>query len=278
MISGAQLGHGIGLRTRHYDRLLSEVPRGVDWFEVISENFFAPGGRPWAVLDRVRSACPVALHGVSLCIGDAEPLSRTYMEALARVAERVEPAWISDHLSWGASSGRYAHDLLPLPFTEEALDVVVAKVSELEDRLGRSVLLENVSSYMTFPESRMPEWEFLNEVARRSGCGILLDVNNVFVNAKNHGFSAEAYVDGVLADRVGQIHVAGHTDMGEYLLDTHVGPVPDPVWALYGRFVRRAGAKPTLVEWDEDVPDLDVVVAEADRARAIEREVVGRGG
>lgn len=271
------LGHGIGLRLPHFARILEHGVSGVAWFEIISENFFEPGGRPWAVLERVRAEAPVVMHGVSLGIGNTDPISDTYLDALCGLAERIQPAWVSDHLCWGGYSGYYAHDLLPLPYSEEALDHVVSRVAKVQERLGRQILLENVSSYVTFGASTMTEWEFLSEVARRADCGILLDVNNVFVSARNHGFSADTYVDAIPAERIGQIHLAGHTDRGTYLFDSHVGPVPEGVWSLYRRVIARTGAIPSLIEWDEDIPDYETVVAEARTAQRLEEEVL-RGG
>jgi uncharacterized protein (UPF0276 family) len=270
------LGHGIGLRPKHYPRLWDGAAR-VDWFEVISENFMVAGGRPRAALERARALAPVVLHGVSLSIGSTDPLDEAYLGALRALIARVEPAWISDHLCWSSAGGHHAHDLLPLPYTEEALAHVVRRVVAVQERLGRQLLLENVSSYLTYTHSAIPEWEFLGAVAERADCGILLDVNNVYVSAANHGFAAELYLAGLPADRVGQIHLAGHTDMGTYLFDTHDGPVIEPVWDLYRASVRRFGRVSTLVEWDDHVPELEVVCAEAARARAVEREVLGGG-
>ena len=266
------LGHGIGLRHQHFGSLLERGPEGVDWFEVISENFFEPGGRPWAVLEKVRAEKPVVVHGVALGIGNVDPVSEPYLRKLKALVARVEPEWVSDHLCWGAFGGHYAHDLLPLPRTEEVLIHVVERIHQVQEALGRRILLENVSTYLTFAESEIPEWEFLAELARRADCGLLLDVNNVYVNARNHGFSAEAYLDAIPAERVGQLHLAGHTDKGWYLLDSHVGPVPDPVWDLYVRTIRRLGPVPTLVEWDEDVPAYETVVAVSQKAAQLQRE------
>lgn len=271
-----RIGHGIGLRTRHFASFLEAPPR-VDWVEAISENFFSPGGRPIAVLEKVRRDLPVVLHGVSLSIGATDPLSETYLDALDALAARIEPAWISDHLCWGSHGGRYAHDLWPLPFTEEAIGHVAGRVRRVQERLGRRILLENVSSYAAFRDSEMPEWEFVSEIARRADCGILLDVNNVFVSARNHGFDPLAYLAGVPADRVGQIHLAGHSDRGTHLLDTHDHEVPAPVWDLYREAVRRFGPVPSLVEWDDAIPPLERLVGESRRAMAIEREVVQNG-
>jgi uncharacterized protein (UPF0276 family) len=266
------LGHGIGLRTKHFPALWDGTAR-VDWFEVISENFMPAGGRPRAALERARGIAPVVLHGVSLSIGSTDPLDEAYLRALAALAARVEPAWISDHLCWSGVGGQYAHDLLPLPYTEEALEHVVRRVVAVQERLGRQILLENVSSYLTYTHSTLTEWEFLGAVAERADCGLLLDVNNVYVSATNHGFGADAYLAGLPAGRVGQIHLAGHTDMGTHLLDTHDGPVIDPVWDIYREAVRRFGRVSTLVEWDDHVPELDGVCAEAERARAVEARV-----
>lgn len=267
------IGHGIGLRTRHFAEVLA-APLPVDWVEAISENFMAPGGRPVAVLEKVRRDVPVVLHGVSLSIGSTDALSERYLADLAALARRVEPAWISDHLCWGSHGGRYVHDLWPLPYTEEALRHVVARVARVQEALGRQILLENVSSYVAFRESAVPEWEFLAEVARRADCGILLDVNNVFVSARNHGFDPHAYLAGIPAERVGQIHLAGHSDRGRYLLDTHDHEVPAAVWDLYRETVRRMGAISTLVEWDDRIPPLERLVEESRRAAAIERDVL----
>jgi uncharacterized protein (UPF0276 family) len=268
------LGHGVGLRTRHYPDVLSGAARP-DWFEVISENFMIRGGRPLAVLERARAVAPIVLHGVSLSLGAVDPPPAAYLDALAALAERVEPAWVSDHLCWGSFGGHYAHDLLPLPYTEEAMGVVVDHVGRVQDRLRRRILVENVSSYVAFRHSTMPEWEFLAGVAERADCGILLDVNNVWVSARNHGFSPEAYVDALPAARIGQFHLAGHQDHGTHLLDTHDHPVTEAVWRLYRHAVARFGPVSSLVEWDDDVPELDRLLAEAELARTAEAEVLG---
>ncbi len=271
------LGHGVGLRTQHFGAFLAGRP-GVDWVEAISENFMAPGGRPIAVLEKVRADLPVVLHGVSLAIGSVDPIPERYLAALERLVERIEPAMVSDHLCWGTHRGQYVHDLLPMPYTEEALDHVAARVEAVQARLRRRILLENPSAYLAYRDSTIPEWEFLGELSRRTGCGVLLDVNNVFVSARNLGFDPHAYLDGLPAGAVGYVHLAGHADKGRYLLDTHDGAVPPPVWALYRRVVERLGQVPTLVEWDDRVPPLEAVVAERDRAAAVEAEVLGAGG
>ena len=265
------LGHGIGLRTTHFARFMAERPL-VDWVEAVSENFMAPGGRPLAVLEKVRAEVPVVLHGVSLAIGSVDPLSERYLTALAELVRRIEPALVSDHLCWGTHRGQYVHDLLPLPYTEESLAHVASRVQQVQEHLGRQLLLENPSSYVSFKDSTMTEWEFLAELSRRSGCGILLDVNNVYVSSRNFGFDPVAYLRGLPAERVGYFHLAGHSDKGKYLLDSHDHQVPAPVWALYREALRRFGRVPSLVEWDDAIPPLEEVVAESRRAAAIEAE------
>jgi uncharacterized protein (UPF0276 family) len=261
------LGHGIGLRPPHYPRVLDGAL--ADWFEVITENFTIRGGRPLAVLERVRAERPVVLHGVSLSLGGTDPLDRRHLDAIAALAARIEPAWVSEHLCWGSHGGVHAHDLLPLPYTEEALGHVAARVARVQERLGRRILIENVSSYVTFAHSTMSEAEFVAAVAERADCGILLDVNNVFVSARNHGFDPYAYLAAIPPARVGQLHLAGHTDCGTHLLDSHDAPVCDPVWALYRAAVRRFGAVSTLIERDDRIPPVEEVLAEAEQARAL---------
>jgi uncharacterized protein (UPF0276 family) len=273
-IQRPNLGHGVGLRPRHFGRLLAERTP-VDWMEAVSENYLAPGGRPVAALEKVRREVPVALHGVSLSIGSTDPLDRPYLAALRTLVDRIQPAIVSDHLCWGRHGGRYVHDLWPLPFTEEALAHVVERVGRVQEALGRQILLENVSSYLTFRESEMTEWEFLGGIACRADCGVLLDVNNIYVSARNHGFSASDYIDGVPADRVAQFHLAGHSDKGAYLFDSHDALVPDTVWDLYRSAVARFGAVPSLIEWDDHIPELEVLVGESQKAAAIEADVLG---
>jgi uncharacterized protein (UPF0276 family) len=270
----AYLGHGVGLRQKHFARWLSERPTA-DWVEVISENFFARGGRPLAVLEKVRASLPVVMHGVSLSIGSTDPLNAHYLAELKQLAGRLEPAWISDHLCWGSHGARYVHDLWPLPYTEEALGHVVDRVKAVQDLLRRQILLENVSSYISFKQSTMSEWEFLGEVAKRADCGILLDINNVFVSARNHGFDAHEYLEAVPIDRVGQFHLAGHSDKGTHLLDTHDAPVPDEVWELFRSALRRFGRVSTLIEWDDRIPELEELLAESSKAALLEREELG---
>jgi uncharacterized protein len=269
----SHLGHGIGLRPPHYPRVLEETARA-DWFEVISENFMIRGGRPLRVLEKARETAPIVLHGVSMNLGGTDPLNESHLDELAALIRRFEPAWVSEHLCWGAFGRHYAHDLLPLPYTDEALAQAVNRVRHVQERLGRRILIENVSSYVTYRHSIMPEWTFLGAVAEAADCGILLDVNNVYVSAVNHGFSPYDYLAGLPLDRIGQIHLAGHTDAGTHLIDTHDHPVPPPVWAIYREAVRRFGPISTLVEWDDRIPSFEELVAEADRARAVEAEVL----
>ena len=267
------LGQGVGLRRDHFERVLS-APTRIDWFEVISENFMVKGGRPLEVLSRVRRDYPVVLHGVSLNIGSADPLNHDYLDRLRSLAATVEPAWVSDHLCWTGVGERNAHDLLPLPYTEEALAHVVRRVSQVQERLGRRIALENVSSYLTYNSSGMTEWEFLAEAAERADCGILLDINNIFVSAFNHRFDPAAYIESIPVERVWQFHLAGHSDYGGYLLDTHDHAVRDEVWDLYRGAVDRFGDVATLVEWDDNIPEWDRLEAESLRAAGIQADAM----
>jgi uncharacterized protein (UPF0276 family) len=258
------LGRGLGLRREHYRHVVDRRP-AVGWFEVISENFMVPGGNPRRVLEAVRRDYPVALHGVSLSIGSVDPLNEHYLDQLDALARAVEPAFISDHLCWGSAHGLYAHDLLPVPHTEEALAHVARRVQAVQERLGRRILLENPSSYLQLLGAEMSEADFLAELARRADCGILLDVNNVFVSAHNHGFDAHAYLAALPAERVGQIHLAGHSLQGALLIDTHDAPVRDEVWQLYVEAVERFGARSAMIEWDAQVPPFEALSAELAR-------------
>ena len=265
------LGYGVGLRRQHYSHVLETRPQ-VDWFEVVSENFMVAGGRALEVLEGVRASYPIAMHGVSMSIGSTDPLNRDYLKQLRDLARRFEPAWISDHLCWTGVGGRNLHDLLPLPYTEEAIRHVVARIREVQDALERPILIENVSSYMAFADSTMTEWEFISAIADEANCGILLDINNIFVSAFNHRFDANEYIDAMPAERVVQYHLAGHSDHGTYLLDTHDHPVRDEVWALFERAVRRFGAVSAIVEWDDNIPEFAELANTADRARDIFNE------
>ena len=260
------LGFGVGLRRPHYAEILRSTPP-MDWFEVISENFMVDGGRPLEVIDSVRAHYPAVMHGVSLSIGSTDPLNRNYLHGLRALARRIEPAWISDHLCWTGVGGRNLHDLMPLPHTEEAVTHTARRIREVQDFLGRRILVENVSSYLTYARSRLTEWEFLAAIADEADCGILLDINNIFVNAFNHRFDARRYIDAIPPERVVQFHLAGHADHGTYLLDTHDHPIRPEVWELYEYAVRRLGAVSTLIEWDDNIPEFAVLAATAAEAR-----------
>lgn len=265
-----RLGFGLGLRPPHYEDALAGTP-SVDWWEVISENFLVAGGNPRRVLREVRERWPVVLHGVSLSIGSVDPVDDDYLARLAALVAEVDPPIVSDHLCWSGLGGHSAHDLWPLPYTDEALAVVVDKVGRVQDRLGRRILLENPSSYVTFTASHIPEAEFLAEVARRADCGILLDVNNVYVSSTNHRWDPAAYLAALPVERVGQIHLAGHSDHGSHLLDTHDHPVCDAVWALYGDALARFGEVASMIERDDHIPAIDELIGELDHAREIAR-------
>ena len=260
------LGFGIGLRTRHYEHILTNLPP-VDWFEVLSENYMGTGGRPLYVLDRVAAHYPVVLHGVSMSVGSTDPIDFEYLRKLKALAQRTGARWISDHLCWTGVSGVNVHDLLPMPYTDEALQHTVKRVRQIQDALERPIVLENPSTYVEFRSSTWSECEFLAELAQQADCGILLDVNNVYVSAFNHGYDAAAYLDKIPIDRVVQVHLAGHTHKGTHILDTHSDYVVDPVWDLYRRVHQRLGGIATLLEWDASIPEFDVVHAEALKAR-----------
>ena len=266
------LGFGVGLRRDHYVHILDTHPK-VDWFEILSENFMVAGGRPLEVLDGVREHYPLVMHGVSMSIGSTDPIRRDYLRELKTLARRVGPAWISDHLCWTGVGGRNLHDLLPLPYTPEVVRHVAARIREVQDFLERPLLIENVSSYMAFNDSTMTEWEFLTEIAEKADCGILLDINNIFVSAFNHRFDARTYIDAIPVERVIQFHLAGHSDHGTYLLDTHDHPVRDEVWDLYAYAVRRFGTVSALIEWDDNIPAFEVLVETANKARAVHDRV-----
>src|SRR5574341_431678 len=265
-------GCGIGLRREHYQTVLAERP-SVPWFELISENFMGEGGRPLHVLESVRRDYPVAIHGVSLSPGSAEGLNPAYLRRLQRLVARVEPALVSDHLCWTGLGGHNSHDLLPLPFTTEAVRVAARKIAQVQDALGRRILVENVSSYVRFRESEMEEWDFVAAVAEEADCHLLLDVNNVYVNARNHGFDPLRYLEGIPAGRVRQFHLGGHEDHVDVVIDTRDHPVCSAVWELYRAAVARFGPRPTLIERDAHVPELKVLLAEAREAERIQQEV-----
>jgi uncharacterized protein (UPF0276 family) len=260
------LGFGLGLRPQHYEDILSGSPR-LDWLEALTENYLVPGGRPLHFLERMRERYPLVLHGVSLSIGSTSPLDREYLRAVHELARRIEPAWISDHLCWTGVSGTNLHDLMPLPFTEEALRHLVSRVRDVQDFLGRRLVLENVSSYVTYRSSTFSEWEFLAALAEEADCLLLLDVNNVYVSSVNHGFDARAFIDAIPAGRVQQVHLAGHQDHGDYLVDTHDHAVIDAVWDLYRHTIGRLGPVTTMIERDAHIPPLAQLIGELETAR-----------
>ena len=275
-----ELQVGVGLRPPHYASVLDDPPR-LELFEVISENFLGlrtgGGGRPLEVLEQVRSVRPVRLHGVSMNLGSVDPLSETYLDRLRALSDRIAPDCVSDHVCWTGEGGENLHDLLPLPWTEEALEHLVPRVQHAQERLGRQLLLENPSSYVAYRHSTMPEWEFLAELARRTGARLLLDVNNVFVTATNHGFAPRKFIEGLPRGLVAQYHLSGHDDAGALRIDTHDRQVCPEVWALFRHAVRRFGPLPTIVEWDDRLPPLSILLDEAARARTALRETAGAG-
>lgn len=266
-------GFGLGLRPDHYPEFLAG-PQAVDWLEIISENYMVPGGKPMAMLDTIRADYPMVMHGVSLSIGSDEPIDRDYLADLKALAARVEPLWISDHLCWTGINAHNSHDLLPLPYDAPALTCVVDNIARVQDYLGRRILIENPSSYVTFRSSDRSEWDFLADMAVRADCLLLLDVNNIYVSARNHGFDPLDYLAGLPGDRIQQIHLAGHSDMGDYVIDTHDSDVCDAVWDLYAQACRMFGPVATMIERDDDIPPLADVIAELDRARALAARVL----
>lgn len=259
-------GFGLGLRTDHYRDFVERKP-AVDWLEVISENYMVPGGKPLHFLDRIRRDYPMVMHGVSLSIGSTDALNWDYLRELKQLAERVEPAWISDHLCWTGVDHQNLHDLLPMPYTEAALRHLVERISRVQEFLGRRILIENVSSYVSYAADEMNEWEFVAELAHRADCHLLFDVNNVFVSSVNHGFDPRSFVDAMPRERVKQIHLAGHEDHGDYIIDTHDHPIRDEVWDLYAYTIARLGSVPTMIERDDNIPPLDELLAELEVAK-----------
>ncbi len=261
-------GFGLGLRTEHY-RDFVDAPQRVDWLEVISENYLVPGGKPLHYLERIRRDYPMVMHGVSLSIGGSDALDVSYLRQLRALVDRIEPAWASDHLCWTGTSSLNLHDLLPLPYTEATLQHLAPRIAQVQDALAQTLLLENVSSYVRYRADEMSEWEFIRELVRRTGCELLLDVNNVYVSSVNHGFDAQTFIDAMPVGAVRQIHLAGHEDQGGYLIDTHDHPVCAAVWDLYAHTVERLGAVPTMIERDDHMPPLELLVAELDTARLL---------
>ena len=267
------LGFGLGLRAQHYSEILDGDP-AVDWFEAISENYMVPGGQPLRILDRIRARYPIVLHGVSLSIASTTPFNSEYLADLKALADRVRPTFVSDHLCWTGVHGVNLHDLLPIPYTREALDHIVARVHHVQDHLKRPLALENVSTYVQFAHSEMPEWEFISELTKRTGCWLVFDVNNVFVSAFNHDYDAHAFIEGIPADRVVQFHLAGHEHNMTHIIDTHDALVPEPVWDLYRAAVRRFGPVSTIIERDDNIPPLAELVSELGVARSIAEEML----
>ncbi|MEJ2360672.1 MAG: DUF692 domain-containing protein [Gammaproteobacteria bacterium] len=259
---------GIGLRSIHYREVIDDKP-AIAWVEIHSENFFADGGKPHDILEEVRQSYPISMHGVGLSLGSVDPLNQWHLDKLKMLNERYQPGLISEHLCWNSIDQRYLNDLLPLPYTQEAINHIVPRIQQVQEYIGRQILIENLSSYLQFNESCMPEWDFVSEVARRSGCGILLDINNIYVNASNHHFDPDTYLKAIPVELVGEMHLAGHIRENGYLLDTHSAPVCDAVWQLYRRAVARFGPTPTLIEWDCDIPPLPRLLQEAAKAQHI---------
>jgi uncharacterized protein len=262
------LGFGLGLRPQHYEDILQQKP-SLDWFEILTENYLVPGGKPLYYLEKIRELYPIVMHGVSLSIGSTDPLDRDYLKQLKSLAKRVEPVWISDHLCWTGIGGLNMHDLLPIPYTREAINHIVARIKEIQDYLGRQILIENVSSYLTFTQSEMTEWEFISEIVNQADCYILLDVNNIFVSATNHGFHAMDYIKAIAPQRVGQIHLAGHSNYGNYIIDTHDAPIIPNVWKLYEETIARFGPISTMIERDDNIPPLGDLLLEIEQAKKI---------
>src|SRR4030081_635982 len=268
-----EYGIGIGLRQPHYEHILSRKPV-VDWFEIISENFMIDGGRPLQILDQILEQYKVVQHGVSMYFGSAEKPNREHLRRLKQLVKRTKTPWLSDHLCWGSVDGRYTHDLLPMPYTFEAAKLTAQKVREVRDYLEVPIIVENVSSYAEYHVSEMSEWEFLSEVVERADCGILLDVNNIYVSSQNHSFDPYDYLNSVPHERVGQIHIAGHSKFEKYILDTHDHPVLDPVWQMYAHAIKLVGSTATLLEWDDRIPSFEEVHNEALKANQFRDNIV----
>jgi uncharacterized protein (UPF0276 family) len=267
-------GFGVGLRTEHYATFESEAQTRVDWLEIISENYMLPGGLPLWHLDRIRRDFPMVMHGVSLNLGGNAPLNLDYLRDLRNLIQRVQPAWVSDHLCWTGVNGLNMHDLLPVPYTQASLQHICDRIGRVQDFLGRRLVIENPSTYVAFASDEMSEWEFVGEMLRRADCELLLDVNNVYVSSVNHGFDPQQYIDAIPAARVRQIHLAGHETRDGYLVDTHDHPVCEAVWQLYDYTVRHCGPVPTMIERDDNIPALHELLDELDQARQIQAHVL----
>lgn len=264
------LGFGLGLRTQHYKTILAKKPP-IDWFEIITENYLVSGGKPIYYLDQIRENYPIVMHGVSLSIGSTDPLDFDYLKQVKQLADRIEPVWISDHLCWTGVNGLNMHDLLPLPYTQEVIRHVVSRIKQVQDYLQRRILIENVSSYLSFQQSELTEWEFLTEIAERADCLILLDINNIYVSSVNHEFDPQLYLQGVPAQRIFQIHLAGHSDHEDYIIDTHDAPIVPSVWRLYSDAIKRFGPVSTMIERDDHIPSLTTLLKELEKARNISK-------
>jgi len=267
------LGYGLGLRAKHYETILETKPTEVDWFEAVTEDYLVPGGVPLYYLEAVRKLYPVVLHGVSMSIGSCDPLDWNYLKQLKQLIERIDPAWVSDHLCWTGINGTNLHDLMPLPYTEEALHHVAQRISQVQDYLGRQILIENPSSYVDFTHSEMTEWGFLTRLVKESGCLVLLDVNNIYVSAFNHSFDAQEYLNNIPVDCVQQIHMAGHLNKKDVIIDTHDDEIIKEVYDLYADAVRRFGRVSTMIERDDNIPDLDVLLKELDQLKQIAENI-----
>ncbi len=266
------LGFGLGLRTKHYRTILDEKP-AIDWLEILTENYLVPGGKPLHFLDRICKHYPMVMHGVSLSIGSTDPLDTAYLKKVKQLADRVEARWISDHLCWTGISGTNLHDLMPVPYTDESLNHVVDRISQVQDFLGRQILIENPSSYLEYKQSTITEWEFMHEMANQADCLILLDVNNIYVSSINHSFDPIEYINAMPGDRVQQIHLAGHSNVGTHIIDTHDQAVIDPVWELYKMTIQHCGQISTMIERDDNIPPLSDLLEELDHARQISESV-----
>ncbi|HEO8433289.1 TPA: DUF692 domain-containing protein [Legionella pneumophila] len=269
------LGMGLGLRTEHYQYILDHLPT-IDWFEILTENYLVDGGNPLYYLDKIREHYPMVMHGVSLSIGSSDPLNSDYLSKVKKLADRIEPKWISDHLCWTGVHQRNMHDLLPLPYTEKMISHIVERVKSVQDFYQRQLVLENVSSYITYKESEMTEWEFLSEIANRADCFILLDINNIYVSAFNHGFDSEIYLNHIPVNRVQQFHLAGHMNCGEYIIDTHDHPVIKEVWELYAKAINRFGDISTMIERDDHIPTFEELSQELDYAKKIKQTILSK--
>lgn len=262
------LGFGLGLRAPHFEQIIAEKP-AVDWFEIISENYFVAGGKPWHYLNKIRSDYPIVMHGVSMSIGSTDAINKDYLNQLKNTIARVEPQWVSDHLCFTQVGGINSHDLLPMPYTNEALEHLANKISQVQDYIGREMIFENVSSYLTYNASQMSEWEFLAQLHKQTGCKFLMDVNNVYVSARNHDFNAMDYLSAIPSTAIAQIHLAGHQDFGTHIIDTHDEDVPDAVWDLYAQYAKTLGPVSTMIERDDNIGSLDDLITELEHAKTL---------